>query len=352
MNDRARVLASKTATACALFAVATACSAVAGAAAVPSPEEPAFAATVSSISAQLADEMRDVSWRPGCPVPISDLRLITMNHWGFDGQLHDGELVVHADVADDVIAVFATMFAAEFPIARMERVERYDGDDNASMAADNTSAFNCREITGGGAFSVHSWGKAVDINPVENPYVRGSLVLPPAGAGFVDRGNVRPGMIADGDIVVEAFDAAGFAWGGHWTRLQDYQHFEIEDPTAPSPAAQPICPSYSENPGRYPIRLCQMGAVVANVQTQLVRHGYDLPVDGYFGPFTLAAVRQFQADSGLVVDGLVGPVTWPALLAGDDVGTDADGNGSTEPWEIETPRNLRVCSPDVPNSDG
>ena len=186
----------------------------------PPTSEPQFEASVEPIGEQLAAEMRAVSWRPECPVPISDLRLITMNHWGFDGQVHTGELVVHADVADDIVGVFDRLFDVGYPIRRMERIEHYAGDDDASMAADNTSAFNCRPITGGGAFSVHSWGKAIDINPVENPYVKGDIVLPEAGQPFVDRNSSRPGVIVDGDVVVEAFAAIGFVWGGDWTAAQ------------------------------------------------------------------------------------------------------------------------------------
>ena len=196
------------------------------------PDDPAFEASVEPINDALADEMIGLSWHQGCPVRIADLRLITMNHWGFDGELHRGELVVHEDVATDIVGVFRRLFGAHFPIQRMERIEGYGGDDDASMAANNTAAFNCREITGGGAFSVHSWGKAVDINPVENPYVKDGIVLPPSSSAFVDRAVVRPGMIVDGDVVVEAFAAIGFSWGGNWDRLKDYQHFESEDPTA------------------------------------------------------------------------------------------------------------------------
>ena len=178
--------------------------------------------------------MVGVSWHPGCPVAISELRSITMNHWGFDELPHAGELVVHRDVADDVAGVFGQLFAARFPIARMQRIERFDGDDDESMAADNTSAFNCRAITGGGNFSIHSWGKAIDINPLENPYVKDGAVLPPAGTGFLDRQDVRPGMIVAGDFVVEAFAAVGFTWGGSWERLKDYHHFEVADPSGNS----------------------------------------------------------------------------------------------------------------------
>jgi hypothetical protein len=191
-----------------------------------------FSAAVEPISHERAREMIGVSWHPGCPVSISQLRLIAMDHWGFDGQPHRGELVVHEVVADDIVNVFGQLFTARFPILRMECIERFDGDDNRSMAADNTSAFNCREIAGGGPYSVHSWGKALDINPLENPYVKDGIVLPAAGAAYLDRDDVRPGMILDGDFVVEAFAAIGFSWGGNWTRLKDYQHFEVADPTA------------------------------------------------------------------------------------------------------------------------
>ena len=196
------------------------------------PDDPVFEGSVEPISDSLAEAMTGVSWHPGCPVRIADLRLITMSHRGFDGAVHRGELVVHENVATDIVDVFSQLFDARFPIRRMERIDVYDGDDDASMAADNTAAFNCREITGGETLSVHSWGTAVDINPLENPYVKGEIVLPPSGAAFVDREDVRPGMIVDGDIVVEAFAAIGFSWGGNWDRLKDYQHFESEDPTA------------------------------------------------------------------------------------------------------------------------
>jgi hypothetical protein len=295
--------------------------------------------------------MRGVSWRPGCPVAISELRLITMNHWGFDGQLHAGELVVHADVADDIVEVFARLFDVGYPIRRMERIEHYGGDDGASMAADNTSGFNCRAITGGGALSVHSWGKAIDINPVENPYVRGDVVLPEAGRPFVDRSSSRPGVIVAGDVVVETFAAIGFVWGGDWTRLKDYQHFEADARSREAPAAR-RCAGYTENPDRYPVRMCQRGVAVENVQRQLVRHGYEVEVDGYFGPQTLAAVRSFQSDHGLAADGLVGPLTWPALLAGSTGGTDPDGDGRVEPWEPVAATNLRECSSQLPDSSG
>lgn len=194
--------------------------------------KPRFRASVHRVPDWYAEKMDGVSWQPDCPVPIEDLRIVVMNHWGFDGRVHHGGmLMVHEDVARKVVVAFRELFRVKFPIRRMRLIEHYDGDDDASMAEDNSSAFNCRAITGQpGTFSVHSYGKAIDINTVENPYVKGDLVLPPAGADYLDRTDVRPGMIVEGDAVVRAFTRRGFDWGGSWTSLKDYQHFEIPSP--------------------------------------------------------------------------------------------------------------------------
>jgi hypothetical protein len=187
-----------------------------------------FEASIRPVDEQTRAAMIGVSWKPGCPVPIDDLRIIEMTYVGFDGAVHrGGQLMVHRLVAADVVEAFRVLFEHRFPIRRMELIEHYGGDDDASMAADNTSAFNCRPITGTtDRFSIHSYGQAIDINTVENPYVRGSTVLPPAGAEFLDRTDVRPGMITKNDVVVKAFRHGGFTWGGDWTSPTDYQHFE------------------------------------------------------------------------------------------------------------------------------
>lgn len=164
------------------------------------------------------------SWRPGCPVPLEDLRYVTVAHRTFDGATATGELVVHADVADGLVEVFRTLFDVGYPIAGMRLVDDFGADDDASMAANNTSAFNCRAVTGGSGWSEHSYGRAIDVNPVQNPYVRGSTVLPAEGAAYLDRPD-EPGVIRAGDAVVEAFAAAGWSWGGYWTRPVDHQHF-------------------------------------------------------------------------------------------------------------------------------
>jgi hypothetical protein len=142
-----------------------------------------------------------------------------------DGKAHTGRLVVAADVVDDMIGIMADLFEARFPIERIEPVDVYDGNDNRSMAANNTSAFNCRPVTGGSSWSEHSYGRAIDVNPLLNPYVRGGTVLPPQGQRYADRSLDEPGMIHAGDVVVEAFSARGWVWGGTWSSPKDYQHF-------------------------------------------------------------------------------------------------------------------------------
>ena len=186
-----------------------------------------FRGTVEPLPAAVVREMTGVSWRPGCPVPLSRLRLVRVDHWGFDGAVHTGELVVHADLAAAIVRVFGQLYRARFPIRRMVRVDAYRGSDHASMADDNTSMFNCRLAEGSTSWSRHAYGKAIDINPLENPYVRGAVVLPPAGGAYLDRRDVRPGMVIDGDVVTRAFTAEGFGWGGRFRSLRDYQHFEV-----------------------------------------------------------------------------------------------------------------------------
>lgn len=191
-----------------------------------SPAPPAgFVGAVSTIDDGTRARMTS-SWRPGCPVPLEDLRHVSVRHWGFDGHTRDGELVVHADVAEDVLRAFRALYDARFPVERIELVDVHGGDDDASMAANNTSAFNCRTVGGSTRWSEHAYGRAVDINPVQNPYVsRSGAVSPPAGAAYADRTVVRPGMVVADGPVVAAFDAIGWEWGGRWSGSKDHQHF-------------------------------------------------------------------------------------------------------------------------------
>ena len=156
----------------------------------------------------------------------ADLRRLELTHWGFDGAVHTGVLIVHRGVAADLRTVFAALYRDRVAIRLMRPVDEYNGSDDESMAADNTSAFNCRNAVSSGkpSWSVHAYGQAIDVNPVENPYLISGRVLPPAGAEYTDRKRVRPGMAVAGGPLVRAFEAVGWTWGGKWSN-PDYQHF-------------------------------------------------------------------------------------------------------------------------------
>jgi hypothetical protein len=185
-----------------------------------------FAASVHEIPSSLQARMRGRSWRedPACP-PFSALRLLRLSHYDFAGAVREGELVVHADVAEEVVRIFERIFAAGFPIQRMERVDAFEGNDDASMAANNSSAFNFRRVEGTQVLSHHARGLAIDVNPVQNPWVRGTRVDPPAAQAYLDRTVLRPGMIVRGGPVCEAFFEHGWHWGGDFADMRDYHHF-------------------------------------------------------------------------------------------------------------------------------
>ena len=191
-------------------------------------DDPAYESSVAPIDAELEQRMRR-SHRPTCPVPLRDLRYLRMTHRDLDGRARTGEMVVHRRWADDVTWVFGRLYDAGWPIARMRLVDDYGADDDASMAANNTSGFNCRRVAGQRAWSQHAYGAAIDLNPVQNPYVRQGSVQPTGGRRFVrvDRGRsapVAPGVIRAGDLVVDAFARIGWEWGGDWISSKDYQH--------------------------------------------------------------------------------------------------------------------------------
>jgi D-alanyl-D-alanine carboxypeptidase-like protein len=186
---------------------------------------PGFHAKVQPIPAAVRAQMTGVSWRRGCPVPLSDLRLLTLTYRGFDGRAHSGQLVANRDAAATLVSVFRRLYAVDFPIRRMRLVDAYGGDDYRSIEADNTSAFNCRAATGSTHWSQHAYGRAIDVNPIENPYVSGGASSHPASTPYLDRSRHRPGMAYEGSVLVESFRAAGWGWGGNWTGIKDYQHF-------------------------------------------------------------------------------------------------------------------------------
>ena len=170
--------------------------------------------------------MTGSSWHRGCPVPIRRLRLIRVSFHGFDGERHMGKLVAHKDAAPALVSALRSMYRNGFKIRRMHLVDRYGANDRRSMRADNTSAFNCRFVAGTSSWSQHAYGRAIDINPVENPYVSSDgSVSPRKGRAYADRSKQEPGMIHSGDATVRAFERVGWGWGGYWQSAKDYQHF-------------------------------------------------------------------------------------------------------------------------------
>jgi hypothetical protein len=184
---------------------------------------PSFTSSVANVSAtQLAK-----TWRPGCPVGPSQLRLLHLRYVGFDGRSRIGTVVVNASVVTSVVRVFATLYAQRFPIHSMVPESNFQGKDPASMAADNTSGFNCRYAvtTGPKQWSVHAYGEAIDVNPVQNPYVFNGVAQPVAGKAYVNRRDARAGMAEVGGVLNDAFASVGWLWGGRWSAAPDYQHF-------------------------------------------------------------------------------------------------------------------------------
>ena len=165
------------------------------------------------------------SWRPGCPVGPDGLRAVTVSYWGMDGLGHRGTLVVSSSVTGSVTQAFRALWNMKFPISSMRPVSEFGGDDRASMVADNTSAFNCRTVAGSTRLSEHAFGRALDINPLRNPWVSRSRIDPPEAAAFVDRRRRDPGMFRAGEPAVRALASAGWRWGGSWASSKDYQHF-------------------------------------------------------------------------------------------------------------------------------
>ena len=184
---------------------------------------PAFTSSVATVSANQLGK----TWRPGCPVAPRQLRLLHLRYVGFDGRSRVGTMVVNASVVTSVVHVFATLYAKHFPIHSMVPESNFQGKDPASMAADNTSGFNCRYAVTSGPkqWSVHAYGEAIDVNPVQNPYVFNGVAQPVDGRAYVNRSDVRPGMAEVGGVLNDAFASVGWFWGGRWSASPDYQHF-------------------------------------------------------------------------------------------------------------------------------
>ncbi len=193
-----------------------------------------YHATISPLDSKIAKRMRSGhSYRDSCPVPLKDLRYLRMSYRGFDGKDHMGEMIVHRSVAKEVTRIFGELYRLKYPIRKMRLVSDYGGSDWKSIEADNTSAFNCRPATGSKKWSRHAFGKAIDLNPLENPYVsRSGRIAHKASLKFRERKRKDPfkaeyrALLLPGDAAVSAFKKRGWRWGGDWHGIKDYQHFD------------------------------------------------------------------------------------------------------------------------------
>jgi hypothetical protein len=189
---------------------------------LPPPPDGRFHATVQAVPAGV---LARSSWSEDCPVAAADLRYLTVSFRGFDGRAHTGELLVNARAAGDLVTVFRSLFAAGFPIERMRISSAADLNAPPTGDGNTTEAFACRPVRGNKAWSQHAYGLAVDVNPFQNPYHKGKVVLPELATAYLDRAQARPGMVRPRGPVVKAFAAIGWPWGGDYRSLKDYMHF-------------------------------------------------------------------------------------------------------------------------------
>lgn len=183
--------------------------------------------SISKITDTIFARMQGRSYPEDCSLDLAALRYLTVAYVNFDGEICQGELVVNAKIAEDVISIFKELFEEKYPIEKISLIDEYDADDDRSMAANNSSAFCYRVISGTDRLSNHSFGLAIDINPLYNPYIKSNgKVLPEEAEAFADRTLSNPYYISPEDSCVRIFKKYGFTWGGDWKNSKDYQHFE------------------------------------------------------------------------------------------------------------------------------
>lgn len=182
------------------------------------------------ITDPLFERIYGKSYKENCTIPRTELVYLRVLHRGLDQETHIGEMLVHQEVAEDLLEIFQELYQADYPIEKMKLIDDYKGNDEASMADNNSSAFNYRTISYSDQLSNHSYGKAVDINPLYNPYIKtvnGELSCEPAsGSAYIDREQDFLCKIDENDLCYQLFTERGFSWGGEWQHAKDYQHFE------------------------------------------------------------------------------------------------------------------------------
>ncbi len=189
---------------------------------LPPPADGGFHFAIQAVPASV---LARSTWTSGCPVAATDLRYVTVSFRGFDGLAHTGELLVNARAADALVTVFGKLFAEGYPIERMRVTSAAELNAPPTGDGNTTAAFACRPVRGQKAWSQHAYGLAVDVNPFQNPYHKGDVVLPELANSYLERGDVRAGMIRPDGPVVRAFASVGWQWGGDYRSLKDFMHF-------------------------------------------------------------------------------------------------------------------------------
>ena len=182
--------------------------------------------SISKLSADLQSRMRGTTWHEDLPSPgLDQLRLLRIPFVDFEGREQTGQLITVDVLAEQVLAIFSALHTLAFPIASIRPMHEFSGDDGASMAANNSSCFNSRRIINSSRISLHALGRAIDINPIQNPVIRDGKVRPDAGKAFCDRSKPVPGMFQPDSEATAIFLDAGWKWGGNWDNPKDYHHF-------------------------------------------------------------------------------------------------------------------------------
>ncbi len=165
------------------------------------------------------------TWEAGCPVAADDLAWVRVTFRGFDGERHTGELLLASEWAEPMVTVFRDLWDADFPLEELRITRSDELDVPPTGDGNNSGAFVCRAVTGGTSYSEHAYGRAIDLNPFQNPYARDDVVVPELASAWLDRDRDLPGMVRPDDVVVRAFARIGWQWGGDYQSLKDYQHF-------------------------------------------------------------------------------------------------------------------------------
>lgn len=186
---------------------------------------PQFYANILPLPRALKESMKDTTWTPDCPITQEDLMLLRVLHWNEKKQIQWGEMILSKNVVSAAREVFFELYQLQFPIHSIKPAVYFDGSDEDSMAENNSSGFNCRKVKGTNRWSEHSYGEAIDINPLWNPWVQGLIIYPENGRVYTDRSNVIPGMINKGDEIITIFERNGWRWGSKKKNVKDYQHF-------------------------------------------------------------------------------------------------------------------------------